>query len=149
MEAVREISDTAPGTPIVVLADSEEVGDLVELLRAGAIGYMPVSFEPAQLRRAIAAVRSAQAAIPRSMVRELVDEIRSAERGAGGPLTMREMQVLTMLQRGHSTAQIAEQLAVSPVTVRRHISDLMRKARVACRRELVAAFPETRTRVNV
>jgi DNA-binding NarL/FixJ family response regulator len=137
IEAVREICKSVPGTSVMVLADSENVDDLLLALRAGAIGYMPVDFEPAQLRRAVAAVRSDQAAIPRSMVRDLVDEIRMLERAAQDQLTMRETQVLAMLRRGDSTARIAENLSISPVTVRRHISLLVRKAGVSGRSELV------------
>ena len=87
IEAVYEISALMPGTAIVVLADRPEIDDLLLALRAGAIGYMPVGFEPAQLRRAITAVRSEQAAIPRSMVRELVYEIRSFDSVVQGQLT--------------------------------------------------------------
>lgn len=147
--AVRDVSESAPGTAVVVLADSHHVEDLLEALRAGAIGYLPVDFEPAQLRRAISAVRSEQAAIPRTMVRELVDEIRSFDRSAQAPLTVREMQVLAMLRRGDSTARIARTLAISPVTVRRHISILVHKAGVEGRAELVSAFPDADARVNV
>ncbi len=77
IDAVREVSDAVPESAIVVLADSGEVDDLLMALRAGAIGYMPIGFEPPQLQRAIAAIRSEQAAIPRTMVRDLVDETRS------------------------------------------------------------------------
>jgi DNA-binding NarL/FixJ family response regulator len=140
IRAVREISDAVPHTSIVVLADRPEINDLLMALRAGAIGYMPVGFEPAQLRRAIAAVRTEQAAIPRSMVRELVDEIRSFDRVARGQLTLRERQVLAMVRRGDSTARIAQHLDISPITVRRHISVLVRKAGVAGRAELAATL---------
>ncbi len=140
IEAVREISQAGSGASVVVLADSQEVDDLLLALRAGAIGYLPVDFEPEQLRRVIAAVRSEEAAIPRTMVMDLVDEIRSFERATSGPLTLREMQVLTMLRRGDSTARIAQGLSISPVTVRRHISELVHKAGVRGREELAGAF---------
>ncbi len=149
IEAVREISSSGLRTAIVVLADSQDVDDLVMALRAGAIGYLPVDFEPDQLRRAIVAVGSEQAAIPRTMVRDLVDEIRSFERATQGPLTLREMQVLAMLRRGDSTAHIARKLSISPVTVRRHTSVLVRKAGVTGRAELLEAFPEVDVRVNI
>lgn len=149
IEAVREISELVPETSIVVLADSGDVDDLLMALRAGAVGYMPIDFVSAQLRRAIGAVRSDQAAIPRAMVMDLVDEIRSFGRATRGPLTLREMQVLAMLRRGDSTARIARNLSISPVTVRRHISVLVRKAGVAGREELAGAFPEADARVNI
>ena len=142
IEAVREISRGVFRTSVVVLADSEEVDDLLLALRAGAIGYLPVGFEAAHLRRAIAAVGSEQAAIPRTMVMDLVDEIRSFERATSGALTLREMQVLTMLRRGESTARIAQGLSISPVTVRRHISELVHKAGVRGREELAGAFTD-------
>jgi DNA-binding NarL/FixJ family response regulator len=137
IKAVREISASVPGASIVVLADRQEINDLLAALRAGAIGYMPVGFEAAHLRRAIAAVRSEQAAIPRSMVRELVYEIRSFDSVVQGQLTLRERQVLTMVRRGDSTARIAQLLDISPVTVRRHISVLVRKAGVESRADLI------------
>jgi len=140
IRAVREISASVPRTAIVVLADRPEIDDLLAALRAGAIGYMPVGFEAAQLRRAIAAVRTEQAAIPRSMVRQLVDEIRSFESVIQGELTLRERQVLAMVRRGDSTARIAQHLDISPITVRRHISVLVRKAGVAGRADLVATL---------
>jgi len=144
IEAVREICATVPTAAVVVLADRTEVDDLLATLRAGAIGYMPVGFEPSQLRRAITAVHTKEAAIPRSMVRDLVDEIRALERAAAGDLTLRETQVLSMLRRGQSTARIAASLSISPVTVRRHISVLVRKAGVSGRAQLVAEFAAVR-----
>lgn len=149
IETVREIGQAVSRTSVVVLADSQEADDLLLALRAGAIGYLPVDFEPGQLRRVIAAVRSEQAAIPRTMVMELVDEIRSFERATSGPLTLREMQVLTMLRRGDSTASIAQGLSISPVTVRRHISELVHKAGVHGREELSGAFTKAGARVNI
>ena len=148
IKAVREISALLQGTAIVVLADRPEIDDLLLALRAGAIGYMPVGFEAAQLRRAVVAVRSQQAAIPRSMVRQLVDEIRSFESVVQGELTLRERQVLAMVRRGESTARIAQHLDISPVTVRRHISVLVRKAGVAGRADLVATLERVEPSVD-
>lgn len=139
IEAVRDLSAAAPGAAIVVLADSHETEDLMDALRAGAIGYLPVDFRPAQLRRAVEAVRAEQAAIPRAMVGALVREIHDLEPPGHDGLTLREAQVLALLRRGDSTATIGRALAISPVTVRRHISVLVRKAGVAGREELVAA----------
>jgi two-component system nitrate/nitrite response regulator NarL len=140
VEAARQICKALPDTLLVMLADTDGVEGLLAALRAGAIGYLPVGFDASQLRRAIAAVVSEQAAIPRAMVKELVDEIRAAERAAENDLTIRETQVLTLLRRGTSTARIAENLSISPVTVRRHISVLVRKAGVSGRDELLASL---------
>lgn len=137
IEAVREIRERVPECAVVVLADSDDTADLVAVVRAGAIGYLPVGFTSAQLERAIGAIREHQAAIPRSMVRELLDEIHLSGRAVSGGLSLREEQVLRMLSAGESTGSIATSLAISPVTVRRHISALVRKAGVAGRTELI------------
>jgi DNA-binding NarL/FixJ family response regulator len=70
------------------------------------------------------------------MVMELVMELRG---GGGGAdiLTSRESQVLGMLRRGHTTATIASRLQIAPVTVRRHISELVHKLGVEDRSALV------------
>jgi DNA-binding NarL/FixJ family response regulator len=134
--AVRGICRAAPNAAVVVLAEHDDADDLLECVRAGAIGYVPGTLDGERLRRVVAAVAVNEAVIPRSMVLELVLELRGG--GAGdGVLTARETQVLRLLRRGHSTAAIAERLEIAPVTVRRHISELVHKLGVADRSILV------------
>lgn len=135
--AVRGICRAAPGAAVVVLAEIRDVDDLLAAVRAGAIGYMPDSLDAEGLRRIVGAVIADEAVVPRGMVLELLTELRST--GAGGEvLTRREVQVLGMLRRGHTTAAIAERLEITPVTVRRHISVLVHKLGVRNRSELVS-----------
>jgi two-component system, NarL family, nitrate/nitrite response regulator NarL len=141
IEAVRQIAEAAPDTAIVVLSASETVDDLLASLRAGAIGFVPLSVDAGQLRRVVSAVRAKEAVVPRAMVIDLVREFRALERAADDRLTAREAQILGMLRRGQSTATIADHLAISPVTVRRHISKLVDKAGVTDRGELLSAAP--------
>jgi DNA-binding NarL/FixJ family response regulator len=70
------------------------------------------------------------------MVSDLLGELRAGA-AASDTLTAREAQVLGMLRRGHSTARIAEKLQIAPVTVRRHISELVRKLGVESRADLI------------
>ena len=138
LTAVRGICEAAPATAVIVLAGVGGVDDLLDAVRAGAVGYVPGGdLNAAQLRRIVRAVVSHEAAVPRSMVLHLLAELRAAEGPAGERLTMREAQVLAMLRRGHSTAVIARGLAISPVTVRRHVSALIRKRSVEDRAALL------------
>ena len=138
LTAVRGICEVAPATAVIVLAGVGGVDDLLDAVRAGAVGYVPGGdLNAAQLRRIVRAVVSHEAAVPRSMVLHLLAELRAAEGPAGERLTMREAQVLAMLRRGHSTAVIARGLAISPVTVRRHVSALIRKRGVEDRAALL------------
>jgi DNA-binding NarL/FixJ family response regulator len=120
----------------VVLADAEDPDDLLEAVRAGAVGYVPGALDFDRLRRVFAAVTAHEAVIPRSMVNDLLGELRASAAG-GDTLTAREAQVLGMVRRGHTTARIAERLQIAPVTVRRHISELVRKLGVESRADLI------------
>jgi DNA-binding NarL/FixJ family response regulator len=100
---------------------------------------MPGPIDAERLRTIVRAVAAGEAVVPRGMVLELMLELRA---GGGGvdALTGRESQVLGMLRRGQSTAAIAARLEITPVTVRRHISELVRKLGVRDRSELAAGF---------
>jgi len=145
LTAIRGISRAAPDAAVVVLAPAHDVDYLLESVRAGAVGYVPGALDAERLRRIVNAAAAKEAVVPRSMVLELLLELRGGGGGADA-LTARESQVLGMLRRGHSTAEIAERLTIAPVTVRRHISELVRKLGVADRAALtnghVAVRPE-------
>lgn len=139
--AVRGICRAAPAAAVVVLAAERDVEDLMQVVRAGAVGYVPGAVEAGRLRRMIRAVAAKEAVVPRSLVLDLLLELRDSD-----GLTGRESQVLGMLRRGHTTAVIAERLQIAPVTVRRHISELVRKLGVQDRWSLIgpAVSPQPR-----
>ena len=132
---VRGVSRAAPNAAVVLLAQSHDVDDLLDSIRAGAVGYVPGVVDAERLRRIVKAIAAHEAVIPRSMVRELLMELRGGGPGTDA-LTTREGQVLGMLRRGHTTGEIADRLAIAPVTVRRHISQLVRKLGVEDRAAL-------------
>ena len=142
--AVRGVSRAAPTAAVVLLAQSHDVDDLLESIRAGAVGYVPGAVDAERLRRIVKASAAHEAVVPRSMVRELLLELRGGGTGTDA-LTTRETQVLGMLRRGQTTAQIAERLAITPVTVRRHISQLVRKLGVEDRAALKRNGASART----
>ena len=133
--AVRGVVRAAPTTKVLVLADEVDADGMLDAIRAGAVGYAPGGLTPELLRRLVAAAQAREAVLPRALVLDLLQEVRSG--GEANGLTTREAQVLGMVRRGHSTATIADRLEIAPVTVRRHISELVRKLGVASRAELV------------
>ncbi len=137
LAAVRGICRAAPHAAVLVMAATLEVDDLLDAVRVGAIGYTSSASGRHQLRHMIRMIAAGEAVVPRSMVGDLLVEVRG-----GGPgidvLTARERQVLGLLRRGHPTAEIAQRLGIRPVTVRRHISDLVYKLGVADRAALTA-----------
>ena len=142
LTAVRGICEVAPATAVIVLAGIRDVDDLLDSVRAGAVGYLPAGdVDASMLRRIVRAVIADEAAVPRSMVLHLLAELRTVVVADHERLTTRETQVLGMLRRGHSTAVIARRLAISPVTVRRHASELGRKLGTEDRAALVDWVP--------
>jgi DNA-binding NarL/FixJ family response regulator len=133
--AVLGICRAAPSAAVVVLAQVGDVEQLLDLVRAGAVGYVPGPLDAEGLRKVVRAIADGQAVIPRDMVLELILEMRNAGIG-GDTLPARESQVLGMLRRGHTTGEIAERLEIAPVTVRRHISELVHKLGVEDRAAL-------------
>jgi DNA-binding NarL/FixJ family response regulator len=133
---VRGVCRAAPLCAVVVLAQTSDADDMLESVRAGAVGYVPGVLDIERIRRVFRALQGSEAIVPRSMVNELLSELRGTHNAENG-LTGREAQVLGMLRRGHSTAWIAERLQIAPVTVRRHISELVHKLGVENRADLV------------
>ena len=133
---VRGLCRAAPDTGVVVLASERDTEDLLALVHSGAIGYVPAALDADQLRRIVHAIAEHEAVIPRSMVLELLNELRSGGQN-GDEMSTRQTQVLAMLRRGYTTADIATRLQIAPVTVRRHISQLVHKLGVENRSELI------------
>jgi DNA-binding NarL/FixJ family response regulator len=141
MAAVRGIQQGAPGAAIVVLGGIGDAGELLTAIRAGAIGYVPGTITREQLRGVFQAVLAGEAVVPPSMVRILIRELHKSAALVDGEVTSRQAQVLDLLRRRHSPAEIARRLEISPVTVRRHMSDLVRKLGLEDRGGLMSFEP--------
>jgi DNA-binding NarL/FixJ family response regulator len=146
--AAWEISSRLPGTKIVMLTVSSDDVDLFASLRAGASGYLLKDMDPDELPRTLAGVLDGDAVLSPSLVARVIGEFRDrsprrrAVLATGGyeQLTSREWQVLELLRQGLSTTAIARRLVVSPVTVRTHVSNILRKVRAPSREALLRDF---------
>jgi two-component system nitrate/nitrite response regulator NarL len=133
--AAQQISLRGPEAAIVMLSGSATDDELFACVRAGARGYLSKDMDPARLPFALRGVLDGEAAIPRPLVARMLDELRARERGRhaselarlGVELTHREREVLDLLDRGLQTSEMAERLRISSVTVRRHLSEVLRK----------------------
>lgn len=135
IEAIRRIREARPETRILVLTSFSSDDKVFAALKAGAIGYHLKESDPAELERAIRQVYRGESALHPAIARKLLRELSSP----GGlppsadPLTDREVQVLRLVARGYSNAQIAEKLVISEVTVRTHMSHILAKLHLASR----------------
>jgi DNA-binding NarL/FixJ family response regulator len=146
--AIRAIARDAPKTRVVVLsADAcDEQG--LEVLRAGAVGYLRKDCGVAALPRILAKVAQGEAAVPRTLSMRVLETLRRLPDRGWRPLhsqlTTREWEVVELLSAGAGTQDIAEELVLSPATVYGHVKNIMRKLEVQTRAEAVAAAQRLR-----
>ena len=150
VSAAFEIAAETPEATVVMLAATAEDNDVLDALAAGAEGYLLKDMDSRRLPHALHGVLAGEAALPRALVTRLIEEFRIRRRRRESPalarlgvaLTEREWEILEMLRAGHPTRAIAERLGISPVTVRRHISELLRKLNAPTRAAAVALLDE-------
>jgi DNA-binding NarL/FixJ family response regulator len=151
--AAARIAERAPSCAVVMLAAEASDDDLFAALAAGARGFLLKDTDPDRLGYAVEGVLSGEAALPRTLVMRLIQEFRQRDgkrripllRPGGEPLTEREWEVLELMGEDATTRDIGEQLGISEVTVRRHVSAVLKKLQVADRASAIALLRRVRT----
>lgn len=134
LEAIPEIIQQTPGTRIVILTMQEEPAFARQALGAGALGYV---LKEAADRELVEAVR--RAAQGETYLNPRLGARLASEPTPGPPddLSEREIDVLRLIARGHTNAEIAAQLFLSVRTVETHRAHIQQKLRLSSRAELV------------
>ena len=150
VEATRRItSDDATAGVRVLVVTTFSAEDLVyAALRAGASGFVLKDVTPEQLLEAVRVVASGEALLSPAVTTRLVADL--VARPAAGQvderrlaaLTDREREVLRLVARGLSNADVARRLVVSPATAKTHVSRLLAKLDLHDRAQLVVAAYE-------
>ena len=134
LAATRPVAHPATGEPIDVLVvttfDHDEVG--FAALRAGAAGFLLKSTEPDALIAAVRTVAGGQGLISPEVTRRLISEFAaSAPQPRADPrldaLTPREREVLMLMARGLSNADLGRELVLEPSTVKKHVANVLAK----------------------
>ena len=148
--AADEIARRLPDASIVMLTVSRDDADLFDALRAGAQGYLLKDVDRRALPGALRSVLAGEAQLPASLVARVLDEFRGRQTHRRAllrarpavQLRPREFEVLELLRDGLSTAEIAERLFIAEVTVRTHVSAILKKLRVPDRAAAVRLLDE-------
>ena len=146
LNVVNEIVTRVPSAAVILLTSRLDEEEFMAAVRAGASGYLTNSLDPKRLPYVVEGAMRGEPAVPRKFVSRLLDELRTRERrrsvvleGKGRvALTAREWEVAELLLRSASTSEMATQLGVAPVTVRRHIGSIEQKLGVSTRAEVIA-----------
>ena len=152
--AARAIKKALPETAVVMLTVSTSDDDLLSALQAGASGYLLKDMPADWLASALNGVLTGEAALPRRLTARVLSALHAAgENGVriGPPrlmddLTTRELEVARLLMEDLATAEIALRLGTSEITVRRHISAIVRKVGAANRRGALRVLQQERSR---
>ncbi len=132
VEATRRIREAQPETEIVVLTTHADEDSILNALRAGARGYLTKDAGIAEIARAVHAAAAHHALLDPIVHSHLIAAAGAARRPAPpsilpDELTRREAEVLSLIARGLSNAEIATTLVVSEATVKSHINHLFAK----------------------
>lgn len=126
-----------PRPPKVLILTTFDLDEYVyQALRAGASGFLLKSAPPRELADAVRAVASGDVLLAPRITRRLIEDFVARPRQGGPPglaadrLTPRETQVLLLIARGLSNAEIAARLYLSEPTVKTHVTRVLAKLRV-------------------
>ena len=140
-DLVREL--TGMGIRVVLLGEAGAGSDLVDVLRAGARGYVHTTASPQRLVECVRAVARGETVLDASVTGELLHRLDGAPRTAGGdraaahgPLTARQQAVAQLVAEGLTNAEIATRLQVSRATVKGHITVALRRLGLRDRTQL-------------
>ncbi|KQX82512.1 response regulator transcription factor [Streptomyces sp. Root1310] len=150
IEATRLIAadEELAGVRVLVLTTYDTDENIVEALRAGAAGFLVKDTRPADLLDAIRTVAAGEALLSPGPTARLIARFLRGTCGpptAGGPecLSEREREVLALVARGLTNAGIAEELGLSPLTAKTHVSRIMGKLGARDRAQLVIVAYES------
>jgi DNA-binding NarL/FixJ family response regulator len=129
----RLLAELDPPPYVVIVTTFDDDENLYEALRAGASGFLLKNSPPEQLVEAVRAAAAGEGLLSSSVTRRVIAEL-ARHSPAEGPrpaaldeLTAREVEVLRLMARGLTNAEIADELVITPGTAKTHVSRILMK----------------------
>lgn len=146
--ATAYLTQNCPDVKVLILTVSEEPVDLFNALRVGARGYVVKTASTGEIEDALRQVYQGWVVLSPAMAPRLITDLSkpaqqptpgaAIDEGLAWQLTNREHEVLRLVARGMSNAEIADQLVLSENTIKTHIKNILSKLQVKSRREALA-----------
>ncbi|USZ48925.1 response regulator transcription factor [Halomonas sp. DN3] len=157
LDGLRELRRAFPAVPVAVLSAESERATVLGALDLGAIGYLPKSTPRPDLLAAIKQILDGQIYLPAEIMRRPAEAssappatsgatqgaTSSSDAGALEQLTVKQLEVLTLLIRGASNKVIARELDIAETTVKTHVSAILKKLGVGSRVQAILAADES------
>jgi DNA-binding NarL/FixJ family response regulator len=150
IEATRRLSADGDGGPrVLMLTTFDQNAYVYEAMKAGASGFLLKDVRREELVGAVRTVAAGDAMLAPALTRRLIEDfVRRPLPGAAAPdalagLTERELEVVRLVARGRSNAEIAAELVVSEATVKTHVARVLSKLGLRDRIQVVVLAYET------
>jgi DNA-binding NarL/FixJ family response regulator len=136
VSAIRQLRQQGSRARVLVLTTYDTDSDVLPAIKAGATGYLLKDSPREELFRAVSAAHRGESVLSPAVAGRLMGSLRSP---AKEPLSHRELEVLTLISRGHSNRETASRLFISEATVKTHLLHAYAKLGVRDRAAAVAA----------
>jgi DNA-binding NarL/FixJ family response regulator/signal transduction histidine kinase len=144
---IAQVAPERPGVRFLALSVSDAAEDVIDVIRAGARGYVTKSISGVDLIDAVRRTADGDAVFSPRLAGFVLDAFRSGEAAVDpelDTLTAREREVLQLIARGYRYKEIAARLHLSVKTVETHVSAVLRKLQLSNRHELTRWAAERR-----
>jgi DNA-binding NarL/FixJ family response regulator len=149
LEATRRLMSDGDGIRVLILTTFDLDEYVYEAMKVGASGFLLKDVPPERLADAVRVVAGGEALLAPAITRRLIEGfVRRPPPGSGAPgelseLTDREFEVLRLVARGRSNAEIASALVVSEATVKTHLTHILSKLKLRDRVQAVVLAYES------
>lgn len=147
IEVAKRLKELMPQIRILALTIHDDENYMMEMIQSGAAGYLLKDVEPSMMVQAIRRVHAGESFVEPSLTKKLFRGITSREdvknvpqlsgHGDKEKLSAREVEVIQLVGRGMSNAEIARELFLSEKTVKNHLTNIFRKIQVTDRTQAV------------
>lgn len=152
LDGVRILREASPTTPVIICSAMDDPQLVRESFKLGVSGYLPKSSGAEVTRHALQLVRSGGVYVPSEALGESVDKAFTKNEGSPqapedntmAALTPRQRAVLLLLEQGMSNKLIARELEIGEITVKAHVSAILRKLGVDNRVQAVVVARDLR-----